>query len=280
MFATRSGTEHAFAYVRPAAAMVPAAMSDDGYFDEAAAARYDDSPGHEFQPDVIAATVDVLADLAGDGRALEFAIGTGRIGLPLAQRGVPVHGIELSGAMAARLRAKPGADQVEVTIGDMATTRVEGSFSLVYLVFNTIGNVETQDAQVACFENAAAHLEPGGCFVIENTVPPLQRLPFGEMIVPFYVSPTRWGFDEVDVVTQHAWSHHYKIEDGKGLNASTPWRYVWPSELDLMARIAGLRLRERWADWDRSPFTATSAKHVSVWEKAANERRPSPSAPA
>lgn len=242
-------------------------MPED-FFGEAVAARYDESTGEQFDPAVIAATVDFLAALAGDGPALELGVGTGRIAVPLAERGVRVHGIDLSEAMVARLRAKPGAERVGVTIGDFATTRAEGEFSLVYLVFNTIDNLTTQDAQVACFQNASAHLRPGGCFVIEVGVPQLQRLPPGETVQPFHVSPERLGFDEYDVVHQGLVSHHHWLEDDGWHALSMPFRYVWPAELDLMARLAGLRLRDRFGDWSREPFTADSRKHVSVWEKA------------
>jgi SAM-dependent methyltransferase len=180
---------------------------------------------------------------------------------------VRVHGIDLSEAMVARLRAKPGAEQIGVTRGDFATTTVEGTFSLAYLVFNTIMNLTTQDEQVACFQNVAAHLEPGGCFVIEVSVPGLQRLPPGETVRAFTVSSTRLGFDEFDVATQGLVSHHYRVADGVLDVVSVPFRYVWPSELDLMARLAGMTLRERWSGWKREPFTSDSTKHVSVWEK-------------
>jgi SAM-dependent methyltransferase len=235
----------------------------DGWFDERVAARYDESTGPEFDPAVIARTVDVLAGLAGGGRALELAIGTGRIALPLAQRGVRVHGIDISRAMLARIRN----DEIGVTIGDIATTRVEGTFSLVYLVFNTINNLTSQEQQVACFRNAAGHLGPGGSFVIEVGVPDLQRLPPGQTVVPFDVSEEHLGFDEYELVDQGMVSHHFSLVDGTWERASVPFRYVWPSELDLMAQLAGLSLRERWGDWDRAPFTAESRKHVSVWEK-------------
>jgi SAM-dependent methyltransferase len=241
--------------------------TDDGYFDERVAARYDESSAEMFDPDVVEPAVDVLAELAGSGSALEIGIGTGRIALPLAQRGVRVHGIDLSQAMVARLRAKPGAEQIGVTIGDFATTRVEGSFSLAYLVFNTIMNLTTQDAQVACFQNVAAHLEPGGSFVIEVGVPALQRLPPGETVRPFDVSTTHLGFDEYDVARQGLISHHYSLVDGELEVVSMPFRYVWPAELDLMARLAGLTLRERWSNWRREPFTSESTDHVSVWQK-------------
>jgi SAM-dependent methyltransferase len=242
-------------------------QTDDGYFDERVAARYDESSTEMFDPEVVEPAVDFLAELAGSGRALELGIGTGRIALPLAQRGVRVHGIDLSQAMAARLRAKPGAEQIGVTIGDFATTRVEGSFSLAYLVFNTIMNLTTQDAQVACFQNVAAHLEPGGSFVIEVGVPALQRLPPGETVRPFDVSATHLGFDEYDVARQGLISHHYSLVDGELEVVSMPFRYVWPAELDLMARLAGLTLRERWSNWQREPFTSESTDHVSVWQK-------------
>lgn len=249
-------------------------MHDDGHFDERVAARYDDGLGDWGSPDVIAATVDFLAGLAGDGRALELGIGTGRIALPLSARGVAVHGIDLSRPMIARLREKPGADAIATTIGDFATTTVDGTFTVCYLVFNTINNLTTQEAQVACFRNAAHHLEPGGTFVIEVQVPALQRLPPGETLLTEYLDATRFGIDEFDVVTQGLVSHHFKIVDGVGERLSIPFRYVWPAELDLMAQLAGLRLRERWGGWEREPFTNTSTKHVSVWEKPANASRP------
>jgi hypothetical protein len=233
------------------------------YFSEEVAARYDDDEGPMFSAEVVEPTVDFLAELAGDGPALELGIGTGRIAVPLAGRGVRVHGIDLSGEMVARLREKPGTEGIVTTIGDFATTRLDEKFRLVYLVFNTIMNLTTQDGQVACFENAAWHLEQGGCFVIEVGVPDLRRLPPGEVYVPFDVSATHVGIDEYDVANQGLISHHYTDRLNSG-----PFRYVWPAELDLMARIAGLTLRERWEDWDRSPFTSESRKHVSVWERA------------
>jgi SAM-dependent methyltransferase len=247
----------------------PAVMDADGYFGEQIAATYDDPDDTMFSAEVVDTTAGFLAGLAGDGRALELAIGTGRIALPLARRGVPVHGIDMSRAMVARLAAKPGGDQIGVTIGDFATTRVEGPFSLVYLVFNTINNLTTQDAQVACFASAAAHLAPGGCFVIEVGVPELRRLPPGQDVVPFRVSETGWAFDRYDVVTQEFSSNYIDVVEGRGRYHSIPFRYAWPSELDLMAKMAGMRLRERWDGWTREPFTSESRQHVSVWEKAA-----------
>jgi SAM-dependent methyltransferase len=245
-------------------------MSDDGYFDERVAARYDESSAAMFDPEVVDPAVDLLAELARSGRALELGIGTGRIALPLAQRGVPVHGIELSNAMAEKLRAKPGGEEIDVTIGDFATTTVDGTFSVAYLVFNTILNLTTQAAQVACFRNVAAHLEPGGCFVIEVGVPELQKLPPGETFRVFHVSENRWGFDEYDVANQGLISHHFEIVDGKAERLSIPFRYAWPSELDLMAQLGGMTLRERWSGWKREPFTSNCDKHVSVWEKPAS----------
>jgi SAM-dependent methyltransferase len=240
---------------------------DDGYFDEPVAARYDESSAEMFDPAVVEPAVDFLAELAGSGRALELGIGTGRIALPLAQRGVPVHGIELSKAMVARLRAKPGGEDIGVTIGDFATTRVDGTFSVAYLVFNTISNLTTQEAQVACFRNVAAHLEPGGCFVIEVGIPELQRLPPGETFRVFHASETHWGIDEYDVAAQGLISHHFELVEGTIERLSMPFRYTWPAELDLMAQLAGMTLRERWSGWKREPFTSGSRKHVSVWEK-------------
>jgi SAM-dependent methyltransferase len=240
----------------------------EDHFGEDIAARYDDSSAEMFAPAVLDPTVDVLAEIAGNGAALEFAVGTGRVALPLAARGVPVSGVDLSTAMVARLRAKAGGHRIHVTIGDMVTTRVKGRFRLVYLVFNTIGNLLTQDRQVACFANAAAHLDPGGCFVIEVGVPSLRRLPPGEDARVFAHAPGYVGYDRyTDLVAQQAVSHHFIAGRSGARELTIPFRYVWPSELDLMAKLAGMSLRDRWADWDRSPFTGDSTSHVSVWEK-------------
>jgi SAM-dependent methyltransferase len=236
------------------------------HFDGWVAASYDEHEADMFEPDVLDPMIDVLAGLAGDGRAVELAIGTGRVALPLAARGVDVAGIELSPSMVEQLRAKPGGDVIPVSIGDMTTTRVDGEFSLVYLVFNTIMNLVTQDEQLACVENAAGHLRPGGCFVVEVIVPDLRRLLPGERVRAFAADPTHLGFDEYDLVTQAAASHHHYLENGEWRAFTMPFRYVWPSELDLMARIAGMTLRERWAGWNRSPFTHESRSHVSVWQ--------------
>lgn len=253
-------------------------MSDDGFlFDDSAgtpsdlwtqehADRYDDPDSPMFAPELLERTTSFLAQRADGGAALEFAIGTGRVGIPLRERGVPVSGIEFSAPMAARLREKD--DRIPVVIGDMSSARAEGAFSLVYLVFNTIGNLWTQDAQVACFRNAARHLVAGGRFVIEVGVPSVRSMPPGQSAVPFDISTDHLGFDEYDLVTQRAVSHHYsRGADGAFHHHPHHYRYVWPSELDLMARLAGLDLEERCADWTGAPFTAESTSHVSVWRK-------------
>jgi SAM-dependent methyltransferase len=235
-------------------------MSED-YFAGEVAARYDEGLGERGDPDVIAATVDFLAGLAGGGPALELGIGTGRIALPLAARGVRVHGVDLSPDMVAQLRAKPGGQELPVTIGDFATTRAGDGFSVAYLVFNTINNLTTQDAQVACFENVAAQLATGGCFVVEAGVPGVGALRV------FALSDTHAGIDEYDAATQRLVSHHFSLVDARWERLSIPFRSVSPAELDLMARLAGMRLRERWSGWNREPFTSESTRHVSVWEK-------------
>ncbi|QGK70684.1 methyltransferase domain-containing protein [Allosaccharopolyspora coralli] len=240
-------------------------MPED-YFGEGVAELYDGFEQEMFDPAVVETTVEFLAPLADNG-ALELGVGTGRIALPLSERGVPVHGIDLSSAMLARLRAKPKADRISLTEGDFAHATVPRTFSLVYLVFNTIMNLTSQDEQVSCFRTVAAHLEPGGRFVVEVGVPDLQRLPFGETVRPFSVSPDRLGFDEYELATQRLVSHHYRTVNGELTVRSIPFRFVWPSELDLMARLAGLRLCQRWGGWNREPFTAASGSHVSVWEK-------------
>jgi SAM-dependent methyltransferase len=246
------------------------------YFDDWVAARYQELWPHLFEPAVLDPAVDFLASLAGADQGapeppavLELGIGTGRVALPLSARGLRVHGIELSPAMVEQLRSRPGSENIEVTIGDFATARVAGEFRLAYLVRNTIANLTTQDAQVECFRTVAAHLEPGGHFVIELYVPELQRLPPGERYHAIAVTPDHVGFEEYDTATQIAYSHHYWISDGRLLTFSAPFRYVWPSELDLMARLAGLRLRERWSSWQRDLFTSESRSHVSVWQKMA-----------
>jgi SAM-dependent methyltransferase len=211
--------------------------------------------------------VDFLAEVAGAGAALELGIGTGRVAVPLARRGIRVHGIELSPAMVAELHARQGGSGIEVTIGDLARTRAAGTFSLVYLVRNTITNLTTQDEQVEAFRNAARHLAPGGCFVIENYVPNIQRLPPGETVHLVAATPAHVGFEEYDLAAQIAYSHHYWMIEGQIRTLSSPHRYVWPGELDLMARIAGMTLRERWSSWTREPFTGESRGHISVWTR-------------
>jgi SAM-dependent methyltransferase len=244
-------------------------MTSSDLWDEDTAERYDESSAGKFAPEVLDPAVDFLADLAGSGRALEFAIGTGRVGIPLAARGVPVTGIELSAPMVAQLRRKADEATLPVVVGDMASTRVPGEFTLVYLVWNTIGNLRTQDEQVACFANAARHLSPGGRFVIELWVPPLRRMPPGQGAVPFEVSDGHLGFDTYDLTTQRGTSHHYwPGEDGTTRYGAHNFRYIWPAECDLMARLAGLEPEHRYADWDRSPFTSDSESHISVWRKA------------
>jgi predicted TPR repeat methyltransferase len=242
-------------------------VSEDGYFGEEVAASYDADTSGMHDDSVIDAVVDVLAGLAGDGAALEFGIGTGRIALPLARRGISVHGIDLSNAMVSRLRNKPGGAEIAVTMGDFASTRVPAEFAVTYLVFNTINNLTTQDEQVACFVNAAAHLTSGGSFVIEVGVPALRLLPPGQRAVPFDVGEKHWAYDLYDCATQ-AFSSNYVDDEGDRARLwSIPFRYVWPAELDLMARIAGLTLVERWQDWDGTPFDHDSTRHVSVWRK-------------
>jgi SAM-dependent methyltransferase len=236
------------------------------HFDDRVAARYDETSAAMFDSGAVEPAVTFLAALAGAGPALELGIGTGRIALPLARRGVPVHGIDLSRAMVERLQAKDGSGAIGVTIGDFASTSVDGSFTLAYVVFNTFTNLTTQAEQVACFRNVAAHLEPGGSFVMEVFVPDLQRLPPGETVLAFAVEPDHVGFDEYDVATQSLTSHHYWPVDGRLETFSCPFRYVWPAELDLMAELAGMTRHERWNDWYRNPFTSDSRSHVSVWK--------------
>jgi hypothetical protein len=241
-------------------------MRED-HFGPEVAASYDDAVRSMFDSREVEPAVEMLAELAGDRRALEFAIGTGRIALPLAARGVDVSGIEFSEAMVEQLRRKPGGRDISVTIGDMAATRFKGSFRLVYLVFNTIGNLTSQEAQVACFANAAAHLETGGSFVIEVGVPEVRRLPPGQRHVVFRSDGESWGIDEYDVASQGLISHHFRRKNGDLRHRAIPFRYVWPAELDLMARLAGMTLVKRWAGWDRQAFDHESTSHVSIWRK-------------
>ncbi|MGA5468622.1 class I SAM-dependent DNA methyltransferase [Streptomyces arboris] len=244
-------------------------MTSSERWTRATADRYDAEETENSSAAVLHPTLDFLTELAGDGRALELAIGTGRVGVPLRERGVPVVGIELSEHMAAVLRRKVDESTLPVTIGDMATTVVPGGFTLVYLVYNTISNLLTQEEQVECFRNAARHLEPGGRFVIELLLPPLRSLPPGQTAVPFDVSERHLGFDTFDLVEQILVSHHFTRDgdDGRYRRGNSRHRYAWPAELDLMARIAGLERERRVADWDGTPFTQDSTKHISVWRK-------------
>jgi SAM-dependent methyltransferase len=239
----------------------------EGFFGERVASHYDERSAPMSAPEVVGPVVDMLAGFAGDGGALEFGIGTGRIAIPLAERGVRVAGIDSSDAMLSRLRAKPETADIEAVLGDFASARVDGEFDLVFLIFNTISNLTSQDAQVACFQNAAAHLRSGGRFVIENNVPALQSLPPGQTVLPFRADPEGFSFDVYDVVTQRFSSQHFYIVDGKVEAFPVEFRYAWPAELDLMARLAGMRLEDRWAGWKREPFTSVSSGHVSVYEK-------------
>jgi len=241
----------------------------DEHLNPLIAASYDEAVADRFAEDAVAPAVKFLAELAGNGTAVEFAVGTGRLALPLALGGTLVKGIDFSEPMLAELRKKQGADAVSLTLGDITETQVCCDATLVYLVFNTIGNLRTQSRQTACFRNAAAHLQSGGRFVIENGLPKLHQLPAGETIRPFDVSPSHFGFDEyVDRVNQIMISHHYFINGDRVRNVSGAFRYVWPSELDLMAELAGMTLEDRWADWKRTPFTGDSSSHVSVFRKS------------
>lgn len=243
-------------------------MTSSDLWDEETAARYDESSAEKFAPEVLDPAVDFLARLAGPGPALEFAVGTGRVAIPLAARGIPLTGIELSQAMADQLRLKVAEDDIPVVVGDMATTTVPGEFSLVYVVWNSIGNLRTQEEQVACFRNAARHLSPGGRFVVELWVPGIRRFPPGQAAVPFHVSDHHVGFDTYDLTTQRGTSHHYwRQDDVSSRYGYSNFRYIWPAECDLMAQLAQLELEQRVADWDGSPFTSDSESHVSVWRK-------------
>ena len=251
--------------------MTTKSNSDNNIFVGEVARSYDQGMASMFAPDILGPAVNCLADLAGKGPVLEFAVGTGRVAIPLAARGIKVDGIELSSDMLAELRAKPEAASITAVEGDMATTRIDGDFSLVYLVFNTISNLTTQDEQVASFENAARHLRPRGRFVIENGIPSLRQLPVGSVAVPFAVSDDYVGIDEYTDLTHRQLfrSRHFgRRADGRFGEAVGRFRFVWPSELDLMARIAGMKLEHRWSDWDRSPFTDDSTSAISVWRRS------------
>jgi SAM-dependent methyltransferase len=241
-------------------------MTSSDVWDAQAAERYEEVSAYMFEPSVVDPAVDFLANLAGDGPALEFAVGTGRIAIPLTERGVSVSGIELSRAMVDQLEKK--RRDIPVVLGDMATSTMPGEFSLVYLVWNTLGNLRTQAEQVACFRNAARHLAPGGRFVIELWIPEIRRYPPGQEAVPFHIGKRHVGFNTYDMTTQQGTSHHYRRQDdGTATYAASNFRYVWPAECDLMAQLAGLDLENRAADWNGNPFTDDSERHVSVWRK-------------
>ncbi|MEP2705016.1 MAG: methyltransferase domain-containing protein [Roseibium sp.] len=241
-------------------------MGGDGYFGDEVAQTYDqDHSGTGAS--LIEQTVDCLVELSEDGNILEFAIGTGRIALPLVGKGANVKGIELSRAMVQKLREKEVGKPLEVVIGNMTSAQVSGDFSLVFLVFNTIDNLTTQESQISCFENAARHLETNGRFLIETQIPPLQRLPFGETKLAFASNDKHFGVDEFDIATQNYSSNHVWMKGEHHQYLSIPFRYTWPAELDLMARIAGFDFEYRWSDWDRSTFDRLSSKHISVWKK-------------
>ncbi|MFE7031604.1 class I SAM-dependent DNA methyltransferase [Streptomyces sp. NPDC057621] len=241
-------------------------MQQAKIWDAATARRYDTPGTGMFAPETLGPTVDRLADLAGDGAALEFAIGTGRVAVPLAGRGVPVTGIELSPPMVEQLRTKADEATIPVVIGDMATTAVPGEYSLVYLVFNTVSNLLTQAEQVECFRNAARHLTPGGRFVVELWVPELRKLPPGQAATVWQSDSDYIGLDTYDVLRQHVVSHHFRFDESERAQLfRSPHRYIWPAELDLMAQLAGLELESRHADWDGTEFTADSRSHVSVY---------------
>lgn len=243
-------------------------MTSSDLWDAETAQQYDESSAFMFAPDVLDPAVRFLADLAGDGPVLELAIGTGRVAVPLAETGLRVSGIELSQPMTDQLLAK--RTDIPVVVGDMATSRAPGEFSLVFVVWNSIGNLCTQEEQVACFRNAARHLRPGGRFVVELWVPGIRRFPPGQAAVPFHVGEHHVGFDTYDLATQQGTSHHYRRhDDGRVTYAASNFRYIWPAECDLMAKLAGLELERRIAGWHGAPFTADSESHVSVWRRPA-----------
>lgn len=243
-------------------------MTQESVWDDEAARGYDTPGVGMFAPGVLDPAVDRLATLANGGRALEFAIGTGRVAVPLSQLGVAVTGIELSQPMIDQLRTKVDEDTIPVVVGNMATATAPGEFTLVYLVFNTISNLVTQEEQVACFRNAARHLTEGGRFVIELWVPELRKLPPGQVATVFEAQPGYIGLDTYDTVNQCVVSHHFSFGVGKDARVfRSPHRYIWPAELDLMAQLAHFRLESRHSDWSGSEFTAESRSHVSVYSR-------------
>ena len=243
------------------------AMTSSDLWDTETAEQYDDSSAFMFAPDVLDPAVAFLAELAGDGSALELAIGTGRVAIPLAERGIPVTGVELAEPMVDQLHRK--MSEFSVVVGDMATCKVPGEFALVYLVWNSIGNLRTQAEQVACFRKAAHHLVPGGRFVIELWVPGIRRFPPGQDGVPFHIGEHHVGFDTYDMATQQGTSHHYSRQsDGSVTYGASNFRHIWPAECDLMAQLAGMTLERRLADWNGTPFTGDSQSHISIWRKS------------
>jgi SAM-dependent methyltransferase len=243
-------------------------MWQDDLWDAETAQRYDSPGTGMFDPDVLEPTVAMLARLAEGGPALEFAIGTGRVAIPLAEQGVRVTGIELSSPMVEQLRRKVDEATIPVVMGDMASAAAPGAgrYTLVYLVYNTISNLLTQSEQVACFRNAARHLAPGGRFVIELWVPELRRLPPGADATVWHAEPGYIGLDTYDVLNQRVVSHHFTFDDSRTARLGrSPHRYIWPAELDLMGELAGFTLESRRSDWSGSEFTAESRSHVSVY---------------
>lgn len=243
------------------------AVDDESFSFDPIAAAYEETWPHLFAEDVVTPAVDLLAELAGMGSAIELGIGTGRIALPLHARGVPVSGIDASKEMVARMREKPGGMNIATTIGDFSTSPLGGTFSLAYLVRNTLWNLRTQERQVACFQNVADHLESGGRFVLEMFVPDLTNVSPGNTIKALRADPRGWSFDVYDIATQHSSSHHYWITSSGIRHFGGEGRYAWPAEIDLMASLAGMRLQDRWSGWKREPFTESSTYHVSVYEK-------------
>jgi SAM-dependent methyltransferase len=228
---------------------------------------YDLGSPEMYEPALLTATAAFLSAEARGGRALEFGIGTGRVALALSQLGVPVSGIDISADMIDQLHRKPASAPIETAVGDFATTVVAGEFSLVYVVFNSITNLLEQSEWVQAFRNAARHLGPAGRFVMELEVPDLRRFPPGSVARPFEVGPRHLGFDTLDLASQQGVSHHYYFVEDQVGRFDSPFRYAWPAEVDLMAEMASMKLRDRFADWDRSPFTGDSRKHISVWER-------------
>jgi SAM-dependent methyltransferase len=251
-------------------------MEHQDIWDEHVAQGYDTPGTGMFAREVLDPAVERLTNLAAGGRVLEFAIGTGRVAIPLSERGISVAGIEIAPAMIAQLRTKAGEAKIPVVLGDMTNAAVPGTFSLVFLVFNGISNVLTQGEQVACFRNAARHLSPGGRFVIELWVPELRRMPMGQQAIVCQSDPGYILVDTYDTLAQHVVSHHFRFgEANEAKLFRSPHRYVWPAELDLMAQLAGFELESRHADWLGAEFTGESKSHVSVYRLEQGSHRTS-----